>query len=587
MTRDTFDDADGARAGAGQAAGRTALFDAAHAAPSRLDTAHAVAACPGAAYPDFFHREMTPTWLRAATIALGRQTPPDTEPFVWMELGCGAGMGALLTAAAHPDSRFIAVDIDPRHVAVARERAAASGVDNIDFVHADVADMARAADDAYPHCDFIVLHGVYAWVTSHTRATIRKVMQRWLKPGGLVYVAYMSHPGASGLAAAQRLLRLSAEAAAGAAASCSAASGTSSSSALPASTSPFPAARTSQVETIGAAHAGLRHGVALLRQLERSGAGYFVATPDMARQLGHLEQEDDAYLAHEFTSADWQPLHVADVMQDFAAIGCTYIGSATLIENIDAISIPARVQPMLRGVHDPATAETLRDLARNQSLRRDIYQRTDDGQDHRLAADAHRARLLNQNIAALPGAPEHGPLQLDTRIGVIEAPHAWFTPLLRALSLGPASYASIARQAPYSAQPGFLNQAFLTLFWARCAHPLPTPTTPTANIAGASADTARWQRAWQLNAWLGEQPGPRHWLLAPALATALEVPAWQAAVGHTLIGQPALRSAALASRHPDIDPATLAAFEAEVLPRWTQYGVVPDTAATAAHLPTP
>ena len=499
---------------------------------TRDTSASPVTAHPAIAYPDFFHREMTPTWLRAATIALGRRTAPATDPYVWMELGCGAGMGVLLTAAAHPEGRFIGVDIDPQHVAVARERAAASGVDNIEFLHADVADMARAADDAYPRCDFIVLHGVYAWVTPDTRAAIRQVIHRWLKPGGLVYLAYMSHPGASGLAAAQRLLRLS---------------------------------------------AGLRQGVALLRQLEQSGAGYFVATPDMARQLAHLEHEDDAYLAHEFTSADWQPLHVADVMQDLGKSGCTYVGSATLIENIDAISIPARVQPLLRDVRDPAMAETLRDLARNQSLRRDIYQRTDDGQDHRLSADAHRANLLAQTIAAMPGAPVRGPLQLDTRIGAIEAPDAWFTPVLQALSRGPATYASIARLAPYSTQPGFLNQAFLTLFWAGCAHPTRTAarTGPNGPPLTLPPDPTDLTTARRVNAWLSQQQGPRLWLLAPALATALEVPAWQAAVASTLLRQPTLRGAALASRHPDIDPATLAAFEATVLPRWIQYGVVP------------
>lgn len=520
-------------------------------------------------YPDVFHREMTPTWLQAASIALGRRTLPAGAPFVWMELGCGAGMGALLTAAAHPEGRCIGVDINPTHIDMARERAAATGVGNVEFLLDDVERMTVADDDAFPRCDYIVLHGVYAWVTSKTRAAIREVIRRWLKPGGLVYVAYMSHPGASGLAAAQRLLRLS--------------------------------ALTHGVED------GLGKGVALLRQLEQAKAGYFVATPTLGNQITGMEQEDAAYLAHEFLSADWQPLHVADVMKDFAEVGCSYVGSATLIENIDSISIPGAVQPLLQGMTDPATAETLRDIARNQSLRRDIYQRTEvadvdheraenrhtDGQrtddagtsshqDWQLSPDAHRTLLLNQTIAALPGAPARGPLRLDTRIGAIEAPDAWFTPLLQALSRGPASYADIARLQPYARQPGFLNQAFLTLFWAGCAHPVriaanakaATPSTATATPTSSSTPDL-FAQAWRLNAWLTRQPGRRHWLLAPTLSTAIEVPEWQARIAQTLLHAPATQPNRLIAAHPDIDRATMSQFLAATLPGWIACGIVP------------
>lgn len=486
---------------------------------------------PGVDYPDFFHREMTPTWLRSATTALGHRCVPTGQPFVWMELGCGAGMGALLTAAAHPEGRFIGVDIDPGHIAVAKERAASTGVANVEFVHDDVVRMAQAADDAWPQCDFIVLHGVYAWVTEATRAAIREVVRRQLKPGGLVYVAYMSHPGSSGLAAAQRLMR--------------------------------------QVAAQGAGGA-VRQSLDVLRRLEQSGAGYFAATPEMGRQLAHMEREEDAYLAHEFLSADWQPLHVADVMRDFGEVGCGYVGSATLIENIDAVSIPAGVQDILRDITDPALAQTVRDMARNQSLRRDIYQRSETAGSHRLSADEHRTQLLQQTIAAAPGAPVRGPLRLDTRIGVVEAPDAWFTPLLQALTRGAGNYAGLLRLQPYAGQPGFLNQAFQTLFWAGCAHPVRTVSLPSTELT------------WRLNAWLGQEAGTRRWLLAPVLATALEVAPWQGAIACTLIRDPDLRGSALAAKHPEIAAATIASFEADILPRWIQYRIVPPAAAPVA-----
>ncbi len=294
-----------------------------------------------AIYPDFFHRETTPLWLASAATALGRRAPDLERPYTWMELGCGAGLGTALTAAANPGGQFIGVDFNAAHIALAQARAQAAGLGNVRFLQDDFLRMAQAPAADGPDCDFIVLHGVYSWVSGEVRQAISDIVRHRLKPGGLLYLAYMSHPGPSAFAAAQRTMRLHAQLA------------------------PAP----SEAQATAA--------LQFLRDLAQAGAGYFGAHPDMAGQLDRMAREPAGYLAHEFLNAHWQPLHVADVMAECAHAGCSYIGSATLLENIDAMSIPEPTQPLLRRIADPALAETVRDLARNQSQRRDIYQRTD------------------------------------------------------------------------------------------------------------------------------------------------------------------------------------------------------------------
>lgn len=394
------------------------------------------------AYPAHFHRETMPVWLVAALTALGHRAPDLQQPFTWLELGCGTGLGVMVAAAAHPHGQFIGIDFSAREIAQAERMAREAGLSNVRFVCQDLLETARLADDMdAPDCDFVVTHGVYSWVGEPVRVAIDHIVGRRLRPGGVAYVAYASQPGAASFASAQKLLRMA----------------------------------TRQHPGDSAARA--RAGFTRLQALAQAGAGYFVEHPSSQRILARMAQMDDAYLAHDFLNEEWQPLHVADMMARLEAAGCAFVGSATVLENLDAVSIPAGMQPVLaqwqREGADAATLETVRDLARNQSLRRDLYQKTH-GADHRLTADAHRAALLAQRVMLLPGAPAvlkaEGALRLSTGIGPVEVAVSQVSPLLAALRAGPRSYAELARLPAYAGNPGFINSLLQVLAWAGWLH---------------------------------------------------------------------------------------------------------------------
>lgn len=497
-----------------------------------------------AEYPARFHRETTPGWLTAVATALGARTPRAEGAFTYLELGCGSALGTAICAAAWPEARFVGVDANPHHMARAQALCDTAGLHNLELRQTTFSALAAAPDAALPLCDFIVLHGVYAWVSPANRQAIVRIVERCLKPGGLVYVSYMSQPGAALLAGAQRLMLLAAD-------------------------------QSSHTRD------GALAGLTLLRKLAQGGAGYFAAYPDLAQQLEHMTREAPEYLAHEFLNQHWEPLHVSQVMQDFALAGCRYLGSATPLENIDQISVPAGVQSMLAHEQNREISETLRDLARNQSLRRDLYQREPAGSGTtQLSTDEHRAALLAQAVAALPGAPVDGPLRLDTRIGPVDCPRELFGPLLQALATEPQTYAGLAQLPAYRQRPGILNQLLQTLVWSGCAHPLRTTAVSLRpalmlNRALSHTDVATAQPSW---------------LAAPVLGSAVPVSALERSAAAALLARPALAAADLVAatqnHHtasglswPGDATAQLARFERHTLPLWRRYGVVAPIAA--------
>ncbi|MDR1662232.1 MAG: class I SAM-dependent methyltransferase [Azoarcus sp.] len=482
----------------------------------------------GLAYPAFFHRELTPAWLTTLLAALGYRAPDLSAPYTWCELGCGPGLGALITAAANSGGRFYAVDFDPAAIEHARALADEAALGNAHFLHTSFDGLAQADEAALPPLDFIVLHGVLSWISPENRQAILRIVERWLKPGGIACFAYMSQPGGAPMMALQRLLRRCAE-------------------------------------TSGDAVVGIETGSALLRALRDGGAGQFTVVRGLGVQLEHMAAQSPAYLAHEFLGAHWEPLHVADMLAALAGIGCGFLGSATPLENIDAVSIPAQSLPAIAAIEDAALRETAKDIARNQSLRRDIYQRAPQA----LSAEEHRAALESLSFTALPGAPREGALRFETRIGPVDGPAAMFSPLLKALSDGkPHTFRELMTLPDYAGRGGLLNQASQMLLWAGYLHPV----SPDADADAAPAQALN-HALWRT----GREYG---WVAAPLIGSGLAANRAAMLAAHVLQRNPALRGKALldAARALDggeIDAAALPAIERETLPAWRRLGSMP------------
>src|SRR5215470_14209658 len=113
-------------------------------------------------YLEGFYVQQSPSHMALACL-LGNVSvdlPDPGDEACYLELGCGAGIGALLTAAANPNWKVVAVDYNPAHIALGTGLARSARLDNIRFIEADLAELAGSAQAAaIPTADFVTMHG--------------------------------------------------------------------------------------------------------------------------------------------------------------------------------------------------------------------------------------------------------------------------------------------------------------------------------------------------------------------------------------------------------------------------------------------
>ena len=139
-------------------------------------------------YPviDFTHPD------RLATVAtLFGMKPAPVERCRVLELGCSNGANLLSMALTLPESEFIGVDSAERPIARGKARVEALGLKNLTLRHLDLLEMAPD----YGKFDYIIAHGLYAWVPPRVRDQILAICKGSLQPQGIAYVSYNTFPG--------------------------------------------------------------------------------------------------------------------------------------------------------------------------------------------------------------------------------------------------------------------------------------------------------------------------------------------------------------------------------------------------------
>ena len=113
--------------------------------------------------------------------------PPDAARV--LEAGCADGMNLVAMAAHSPGLSAVGFDlVDP---ALGRAAAADLGLANVRLEHADLLDPRD-----WGEFDYVVAHGVYAWVPGLVREALMALIARSLAPHGVAFVSYNALPGA-------------------------------------------------------------------------------------------------------------------------------------------------------------------------------------------------------------------------------------------------------------------------------------------------------------------------------------------------------------------------------------------------------
>jgi SAM-dependent methyltransferase len=288
-------------------------------------------------YPSGFYSYQAPAMLDyvAAINGIAPPVAPGAN-FTYLDLGCGDGFTIVLLAAIYPECRFIGVDFNPGHIAVGTALAAAGGIGNIRFITGGFEDW---RDFDLPECDYIAMHGVYAWISEAARAALLALIADRLTPSGLLYVSYNANPGWAAVAPLRQFFL------------------------------DYTAGMTG--DPVANVAATIRH----LKELREKGAGYFAENPAAGAVLEEMAGKDIRYVAHEIYSPHWSPLPFSSVARQMRGAGLGFAGSADLARNYPRPSVKAAFLPLLLKTHDRERAELYRDYVSNTFFRRDVFAR--------------------------------------------------------------------------------------------------------------------------------------------------------------------------------------------------------------------
>jgi SAM-dependent methyltransferase len=142
-------------------------------------------------YSNYPYAQTHPDRLATVAILHGLE-PPDPFRARVLEVGCGAGGNLLAMAAATPGIRAVGVDLAASAIAEGRAAAEAVGLENLELLQADVRALTEGELGEF---DYVIAHGVYAWIPLDARDALLAAIASHLSPDGLAYVSYNANPG--------------------------------------------------------------------------------------------------------------------------------------------------------------------------------------------------------------------------------------------------------------------------------------------------------------------------------------------------------------------------------------------------------
>lgn len=378
-------------------------------------------------YPIFFYKEMQPLWLNCIINFLGFKSPDISKSFSYLELACGKGINLLVAAVNNPNGYFVGIDFNKEHINIAQNAAEFIGLENIEFIHCDFSTFLKINDKKF---DYIVNHGTFSWVDTTHQKTILEIVSKSLNELGIFYLHYMCHPASTPLIPIQKLLNLV------------------------------------DHHLEEDSNKSIEIGLSLFKDLDE--AGTFIDYPKLD-SIKKSFDSNSSYLAHEFLTDHWKPLFSIDVHKMvFLSTKTVYLGSSNAFENLDNLSIPSKTQEVLKKISSPVLKEYIKDLARNQKQREDIFQKN----SYIFKDDEHIECLNNIEFKLLKGAPIRGGVTFKTSIGDIDAPKEIISPLLEKLAKKDSSFDELLKLPPFMNQPRLLFETILMLMWVEYIHPL-------------------------------------------------------------------------------------------------------------------
>ncbi len=108
-----------------------------------------------------------------------------------LDIGCGVGTNALNLAMLQPRSTVVGIDVSGVQIDAAKAARQTLGVANARFEHVDLTQL----PSDFGEFDYIVAHGLYAWIPDEVRQRLLAVVAQHLAPSGVALISYNIQPG--------------------------------------------------------------------------------------------------------------------------------------------------------------------------------------------------------------------------------------------------------------------------------------------------------------------------------------------------------------------------------------------------------
>jgi methyltransferase-like protein/2-polyprenyl-3-methyl-5-hydroxy-6-metoxy-1,4-benzoquinol methylase len=325
-------------------------------------------------YPVYSHSSTHPANMATLAMLHGLE-PAPVEHCRVLELGSASGGNIIPMAMGLPQSEFVGIDSSVRQVATGHAYAAALGLKNLNLHHMDVQQL----DDGLGQFDYIICHGLYAWVPGDRQEKILEVCQRNLSPNGVAFVSYNTLPGWRTLSVIRDMLLYHTR-------------GTT-------DTQNRTARARSLISFLAQSHTGNRTPTGGLVQAY---ADFFQA------ELASLGAAHDSYLLHEMLEEVNDPIYFSEFVERARRHNLQYLTEvefrATLASNLD----PALAQGVMNMARDVVEWEQYIDFVKGRTFRQTLLCHADQKVSRTMKPEA-----LTRFYVASSARPT-GPVDLDS-----------------------------------------------------------------------------------------------------------------------------------------------------------------------------
>ncbi|MBT9331003.1 methyltransferase regulatory domain-containing protein [Paracidobacterium acidisoli] len=146
-------------------------------------------------YPGFSYPDTHPDRLAVMAALHGLQPAPVATCRV-LEIGCSEGANLIPMAYELPAAEFTGFDLAGLPIARGQQRIGELGLTNIRLFQGDLMEAETAPESGgLGEYDYIIVHGVYAWVPEPVRDRLLALCSAHLARNGVAFVSYNALPG--------------------------------------------------------------------------------------------------------------------------------------------------------------------------------------------------------------------------------------------------------------------------------------------------------------------------------------------------------------------------------------------------------